>query len=76
MALAQSRNFTPTGRNQPERVGGMSAQSSLLRILGARPQLGRLSSPDEDVPGKPPVVILMLSGSGYSTRIPVSSARA
>jgi MacB-like periplasmic core domain len=58
MALAQSRNFTLTGRNQPERVGGMRAQSSLLRILGARPQLGRLPSPDEDVPGKPPVVIL------------------
>jgi putative ABC transport system permease protein len=58
MALAQSRNFTLTGRNQPERVGGMRAQSSLLRILGARPQLGRLPSPDEDVPGRPPVVIL------------------
>jgi predicted permease len=58
MALAQSRNFILTGRNQPERVGGMRAQSSLLHILGARPQLGRLPSPDEDVPGKPPVVIL------------------
>jgi predicted permease len=58
MALAQSRNFTLTGRNQPERVGGMRAQSSLLRILGARPQLGRLPSPDEDAPGKPAVVIL------------------
>jgi len=58
MALVQSRNFTLTGRNQPERVGGMRAQSSLLRILGARPQFGRLPSPDEDVPGGPPVVIL------------------
>jgi hypothetical protein len=58
MALAQSRNFTLTGRNKPERVGGMRAQSSLLRILGARPQVGRLPSPDEDVPGKPPIVIL------------------
>jgi putative ABC transport system permease protein len=58
MALAQSRNFILTGRNQPERLGGMRAQSSLLRILGARPQLGRLPSPDEDAPGKPQVVIL------------------
>jgi predicted permease len=58
MSLAQSRNFILTGRTQPERVGGMRAQSSLLRILGARPQLGRLPSPDEDLPGKPPVVIL------------------
>ncbi len=58
MALAQSRNLTLTGRTQPERIGGMRAQSSLLRILGARPQLGRLPSPDEDLPGKPPVAIL------------------
>jgi predicted permease len=58
MALAQSRNFTLTGRDQPERIGGMRAQSSLLRILGARPQFGRLPSPDEDLPGKPAVVIL------------------
>ena len=58
MALAQSRNFTLTGRDQPERIGCMRAQSSLLRILGAQPQLGRLPSPDEDLPGKPPVVIL------------------
>jgi predicted permease len=58
MALAQSRNFILTGRNQPERLGGMRAQSTLLHILGARPQLGRLPSPDEDLPGKPPVVVL------------------
>ncbi len=58
MALAQSRNFTLTGRDQPERLGGMRAQSGLLRILGARPQLGRLLSPDEDVPGRPSVAIL------------------
>jgi predicted permease len=58
MALAQSRNFILTGRNQPERLGGMRAQSTLLRILGARPQIGRLPSPDEDLPGKPAVVIL------------------
>ncbi len=58
MALAQSRNLILTGRNQPERIGGMRAQCSLLRLLGARPQLGRLPSPDEDVPGKPPVAIL------------------
>ena len=58
MALAQSRNFTLTGRDQPERLGGMRAQSGLLRILGARPQLGRLLAPDEDVPGRPAVAIL------------------
>jgi putative ABC transport system permease protein len=36
----------------------MSGQSSLLRILGAQPQLGRLLSPDDDVPGKTPVAVL------------------
>ncbi len=42
MALAQSRTWILTGRERPERVGGMRAQSSLLRMLGARPHLGRL----------------------------------
>jgi len=58
MALAQSRSFTLTGREQPERVNGMRAQSSLLEMLGARTQLGRLLLPEEDKPGKPAVAIL------------------
>ena len=32
--------------------------SSLFRLLGARPLYGRLLLPDDDVPGKPAVVIL------------------
>ncbi len=58
MALAQSRTFTLTGRDQPERVNGMSAQSSLLNMLGAKALLGRTLLSEEDRPGKPPVVIL------------------
>jgi len=58
MALAQSRTFILTGRDQPERVEAMRAQSSLLRMLGAKPTLGRLLLPDEDRPGKPDVAIL------------------
>jgi len=58
MALAQSRTFILTGRDQPERVDAMRAQSSLLRMLGAKPILGRLLLPDEDRPGKPDVAIL------------------
>jgi predicted permease len=58
MALAQSRSFTLTGREQPERVDGVRAQSSLLRMLGAKPMLGRLLLPEEDKPGKPAVAIL------------------
>jgi predicted permease len=58
MALAQGRTFTLTGRDQPERIAGMRAQSSLLQMLGAKPLLGRLLLPEEDKPGKPSVAIL------------------
>ena len=40
MALAQSRSFTLTGREQPERIDGMRTQSSLLRMLGRQAAAG------------------------------------
>jgi predicted permease len=58
MALAQSRPLTLTGREQPELVAGMKTQSTLLEMLGAKAQLGRLLLPEDDQPGKPEVVIL------------------
>jgi putative ABC transport system permease protein len=58
MALAQTRPFTLTGREQPEHVDGMRTQSSLLTMLGAKAQLGRVLLPEEDQPGKPAVAIL------------------
>jgi predicted permease len=58
MALAQSRTFVLTGREQPERVFGVRTQSGLLEMLGAKPLLGRLLLPEEDKLGKAPVVIL------------------
>jgi predicted permease len=58
MAIAQLRGFTLTGRDQPELLGGITASSTLLHMLGAKPLLGRLLLPEEDRPGKPPVVIL------------------
>lgn len=57
-ALAQSRTFILTGRQQPERVDVLSAQSSLLSMLGAKPLLGRTLLPQEDKPGQPAVAIL------------------
>src|SRR5580693_8627832 len=63
MALAQSRTFTLTGREQPERVDVLSTQSSLLAMFGAKPLLGRTLLPEEDKPGKPPVAILS-NGAG------------
>jgi predicted permease len=58
MAIAQSRSVTLTGRAQPERIDAMRGQSSLLRMLGAKPLLGRLLLPEEDKPGQPLVAIL------------------
>lgn len=57
-ALAQSRVFVLTGREQPERLYGVRAQSSLLAMLGAKPLLGRLLLPQEDKPGNPDVATL------------------
>jgi hypothetical protein len=45
MAIAQSRSVTLTGREQPERIDAMRGQSSLLRMLGAKPLLGRMLLP-------------------------------
>src|SRR3984885_6541318 len=58
MALAQSRTFTLTGRDQPQRVDVLRTQSSLLTMLGAKALLGRILLPEEDRPGKPPVAII------------------
>src|SRR5579862_2285373 len=58
MAIAQSRTFTLTGRQQLERVDVLSTQSSLLTMFGAKPLLGRTLLPEEDKPGKPAVAIL------------------
>jgi predicted permease len=58
MALAGSQIFVLAGREQPERLFGVRAQSSLLEMLGAKPLLGRLLLPEEDKPGTPDVAIL------------------
>jgi len=58
MALAAGRMFILTGRDQPERIFGVRAQSTLLQMLGAQPLMGRLLLPEEDKPGKADVAIL------------------
>jgi len=58
MAIAQSRTWILTCREQPERVDVLRTQSTLLTMFGAKPQLGRLLLPDEDQPGRPMVAIL------------------
>ncbi|MGO9269147.1 MAG: ABC transporter permease [Terriglobia bacterium] len=58
MSISRLTAWTLTGRDQPQLVAGMRTSSTLLHMLGAKPLLGRLLLPEEDKPGKPPVVIL------------------
>ena len=58
MSISQGRSATLLGREQPERVELLLTSSSLFNLLGARPLHGRLLLPEDDVPGKAPVVIL------------------
>lgn len=58
MAIANLDKITLTGHGQPQRIDIMKASSSLFRLLGGKPLLGRLFLADEDNPGRPPVVIL------------------
>ena len=58
MALAQTRDSTLTGRDQPEQVTIVKAQSSLLAMLGAQAKFGHLLLPEDDRPGKAPVAVL------------------
>src|SRR5215470_8838622 len=47
-----------TGGGEPERVGVIHVSSNLLPLLGARPQVGRLFTADEDQPGGAPMAVL------------------
>ena len=58
MSISQGRAGTLLTREDAQRVEGILTSSSLFHLLGAKPLYGRLLRPDEDAPGKPPVVIL------------------
>jgi predicted permease len=58
VSISEGRNGTLLGRDQPERIEALLTSSSLFHLLGARPLLGRLLLDEDDVPGKPAVVIL------------------
>ncbi len=57
-ALAIGDDYILTGLSKAIKVDGISATSSLLTMLGAKPLLGRIFLPDEDKPGKPQTVVL------------------
>src|ERR1041385_6579418 len=64
LSISQGRAGTLIGRGgeapfpEPQRVEALLTSSSLFHMLGARALYGRLLQPDEDVPGKAPVVVL------------------
>jgi predicted permease len=58
MAIAQGRAGTLINRDEAVRVEALLTSSSLFHLLGAKPLYGRLLQPEEDTPGRPPVVIL------------------
>ncbi len=64
LSISQGRTGTLIGRAgetpfaEPQRVEALRTSSSLFHLLGAKALYGRLLLPDEDVPGKAPVVVL------------------
>jgi predicted permease len=58
VALAIGSNVNLTGDGEPERVGTVRVSSNLLPMIGARAQLGRLFTPEEDVEGAAATAIL------------------
>jgi predicted permease len=64
MSISQGRSGSLIGRGgetpfaEPQRVEVLLTSSSLFHMLGAKALHGRLFLPDEDTPGKAPVVVL------------------
>lgn len=64
LSISQGGTGTLVGRAgqapfaEPQRVEALRTSSSLFHLLGAKALLGRLLLPDEDSPGKAPVVVL------------------
>ena len=58
LAIAIGANYNLTGDGEPERIGTIRVSSNLLPMLGARPALGRLFGPEDDVPGRTGTAVL------------------
>jgi len=52
-----SGTFTTDG-NEPERLLGAMVSYDYFNVLGVKPELGRVFTPDEDKPGAAPVVLI------------------
>jgi predicted permease len=58
LALLWAFGVNLSGSGEPERAAGARVSPELFRILGVRPQLGRLLRDDEDRPGRDRVVLV------------------
>src|SRR5215471_12000241 len=64
LSISQGRTGTLIGRGgeapfaEPQRVEALLTSSTLFHLLGAKAVYGRVLLPDEDTPGKAPVVVL------------------
>ena len=58
LAPSYDNERTLTGQGAPQLLIGYAVSANYLRILGVRPQLGRLYTDQEDSPGGPPVALL------------------
>src|SRR5690606_12581172 len=58
VAVAIGSNVNLTGDGEPERVGTVRVSSNLLPMIGARAELGRLFTPEEDEEGAAATAIL------------------
>src|SRR5690349_11901298 len=58
VAIAQGGNGIIIGQTTPERVGVIWAQSAMFRLLGTKPLLGRVFTPDDDTRANGKVAIL------------------
>ena len=58
LSISIGGSMNLTGLDRPERLEAIRTSSTLLDMLGAKPLLGRTFLPEEDKPGKAPVVLL------------------
>src|SRR5271163_651088 len=57
-AIMIGGSYTLTGLTQATKIDAMQCSSSLLKMLGAKPLMGRIFAQDEHVPGKPDTAVL------------------
>lgn len=57
-AYETSGTSLASGGGEPERIIGASVSAELFLLLGAKPELGRVFTSEEDQPGSAPVIVL------------------